>query len=153
MSKTATNQLAALIAKLQAQRQQHEDAIAAIDATFEQFGISAAPAKKRPGRPRKAGKRTKAKKASKVAKKVIKNVRKAKRKVRHQFATTAEQSILGLVKATGSKGVPGAQIVKHLKAEGRGVAGAYVTIGKLVTEKKLKKEKIKGGRGSRYSAV
>ena len=46
----------------------------------------------------------------------------------------------------------GAEIGKHWKSEGRG-AGVYVNIGKLTKSKKLKKQKIEGGRGSRYTAA
>ena len=42
----------------------------------------------------------------------------------------------------------GAEIVKHWESDGRGT-GVYVTIGQLVKAKKLKRQKGKGGRGSR----
>ena len=129
----------ALIAKLQAQRQQHEDAIAAIDATFERFGISAAPAKKRPGRPRKTSK-------------TAKFARKGKRRTRRTFATSGLESILGFVAKAGKKGATTSEIVKHWKSEGRSGDG-YTALGALVKQKQLKKEKIEGSKGSRYTAA
>ena len=140
----AVTQLASLIKKLQADRQEHLDAIAQIDATFEQFGITPA-AKKRRGKRREGARAARAgRKTAKVARK-----KKAGRKARRQFATTGNESILGFVKSAGKKGVAGAEIAKHWKSEGRG-AGFYVALGRLVKEKKLKREKIKGAKGSMY---
>jgi hypothetical protein len=45
-----------------------------------------------------------------------------------------------------------AEIGKHWKQEGRG-AGVYVNVGKLVKAKKLKRENVKGERGSRYTTI
>jgi hypothetical protein len=145
----AAAQLVSLIVRLRGERQEHVDAIAGIDATFEQFGITAAPAKRR-GRPRETTRAAKPGRRPKAAKKAAK---KARRKARGHFSMTANESILQFVTSAGKKGAPGAEIVKHLKAEGRGAAGAYVTIGKLVKAGTLKKEKIKGGQGSRYAVA
>ena len=145
MSETATDQLASLIAKLQAQRQQHLDAIANIDATFEQFGIAVAPAK-RLGRPRKAAK------PGRSPKPAAEPAKKGKRKARRHFPVSGLDSILAFVKTAGKKGVTTAEIVKYWKAEGRSGDG-YTALGELVTAKKLKREKIEGAKGSRYMAV
>ena len=59
---------------------------------------------------------------------------------------------MAFVKKAGAKGVMGAEISKHWKAEGRG-AGVYVVIGDLVKAKKLKRVNVKGARGSRYTAI
>jgi hypothetical protein len=56
---------------------------------------------------------------------------------------------LTFVKAAGAKGVVGGQIAKHWKAEGRG-AGLYSLLGQLVKTKKIKRQKLKGEKGSRY---
>ena len=145
MSETAADQLAALISKLQAQRQQHEDAIANIDATFEQFGISAVPAK-RLGRPRKAAK------LGRSPKPAAEPAKKGKRKARRHFPVSGLDSILAFVKTAGKKGKTTAEIVKYWKAEGRSGDG-YTALGELVTAKKLKREKIEGAQGSRYTVA
>ena len=150
--KTVTaKELAALITQLRQQRQEHLDAIDEIDATFRQFGISSS-AKKRRGRPPRAMRgvgRMRKRVARKAGRKPTKKVR---RKARRRFKITANESILRFVKAAGRKGITGAEIVKHWRSEGRG-AGAYVTIGKLVKAKKLKRQKVKGAKGSRYTLV
>ena len=149
------HQLSKMIGTLQEQRKKHADALASIDDLFAKIGITthlageAAPArrgrppgKRGPGRPPK----TAATAGAPVAKKGPGPVK------RGSFTTTGPESILAFVKAAGSKGVGGAEITKHWKKEGRG-AGEYVIIGKLVKDKKLKTEKIEGGRGSRYTVA
>lgn len=143
MPQSAAQELASLIKKLQEQRQQHLDAVANIDATFEQFGISAAPAKRR-GRPRKA--------AKPVGRPKNKATAKPARRKRRKFAMSGLDSILGFVKTAGKKGATTSEIVKHWKAEKRSGDG-YTTLGELVEAKKLKREKIEGAKGSRYTAV
>ena len=140
-------ELATLINRLQSERQEHLDAIDEIDATFGQFGITV-PAKKRRGRPRKTvrtARPAKPRQAAKVAKK-------GKRKARRQFPMSGLDSVLAFVKKAGKKGVTTAEIVKHWKSDGRSGNG-YKALGELVKAKKLKKEKIKGAKGSRYTAV
>ncbi len=139
MSKTAINDLQSLIRKLQAERQAHLDAIADTDEAFRSLGIK--PPKRR-GRPRGTKKATARKKAGK--KKVAKKVRRRKK-----FKMSATASVLAFVKKAGKKGVPGAQISKYWKSQGRG-AGCYNTIGMLVKAKKIKRMPIKGGQGSLY---
>ena len=69
-----------------------------------------------------------------------------------KFKLTANESILAFLKGKGAKGATGAEIVKHWESQGRG-SGAYVNIGELVKANKLKKEALKGERGSRYFAA
>ena len=151
MSQTATDQLAALISKLQTQRQQHEDAIANIYATFEQFGIVAAPAKRR-GRRRKNAKAGPRRIVVANATQTATPIKKGKRKARRQYAVSGLDSILAFVKTAGKEGVTTAEIVRYWKAEGRSGDG-YTTLGELVTAKKLKREKIEGAKGSRYTVA
>ena len=75
-----------------------------------------------------------------------------KRRKPGKFKLTANESILAFLKDKGTKGATGAEIVKHWESQGRG-SGAYVNIGELVKEKKLKKEALKGQKGSRYSTT
>ena len=131
MSIGRLEELKSLIAKLQADREAHVNAIAQIDDAFAALGLHAVQPKRR-GRP--VG----------VSSKPMK-----KRRRRRKFKTTGAESILAFVKAAGAKGVVGGQIAKHWKAEGRG-AGLYGLLGQLVKGKKLKRQKIKGQKGSRY---
>ncbi len=143
MSKTAINNLQALVSKLQAQRQAYLDAIADIDEAFGSLGIN--PVKRR-GRRRGAKKISAKKKTGK--RKVAKKVRRRKK-----FKMTAAASVLAFVKKSGNKGVTGTQIAKHWNTAGRG-SGCYNTLGKLVKAKKLKRHAIKGKkRGSLYMAA
>ena len=146
MAQSAAKELATLINTLQAERQEHVDTIANIDATFEQFGIVAAPAK-RLGRPRKATKAAKPAMPMAAAKPA-----KPARGKRRKFPVSGLDSILAFVKSAGKKGVATAEIVKYWKAEGRSGDG-YTALGELVTAKKLKREKIEGAQGSRYTVA
>ncbi len=142
MSKTAINNLQALIRKLQVERKAHLDAIADIDEAFGSMGIK--PPKRR-GRPRGAKKATASKKAGK--KKTRKKVRRRKK-----FKTTANQLVLGVIKKAGAKGAMGAQISKAWRAAGR-PGDAYNTLGELSRAKKIKRTSLKGKRGSLYVVV
>ena len=82
----STDELARIIRQLQAERQQHADAIAAIDEQFEQHGIAAEPRKKRRGRRRGPGRP----KGSMI--------RKVGKKKRRTFSKTADEFILDLLK-------------------------------------------------------
>jgi hypothetical protein len=73
---------------------------------------------------------------------------KKRRRGRGHFAVSAEASILAFVKQ--KQNPTSAEIVHHLKSEGRS-ASAINALGKLVSEKKLKRTPLKGQRGSRYS--
>ena len=138
---TTASQLAEALKQLQAERQGHADAINAIDQAFKELGISALPAKRLPGRPKGAKTKTAAGTKS-VANKA------AKRGTRGSYKKTANEFILGLF--TGGKKLTTAQIIAEWrKAERSGKADN--TLSKLVSDKKLKREKIKGGQGSWYS--
>ena len=56
------------------------------------------------------------------------------------------------VKSKGNAGVTTAEINQQWKSEGRG-ANADTTLSQLTKQKKLKREKIKGKKGSRYKAA
>jgi hypothetical protein len=133
MSVARLDELKSLITRLQADRQAHVIAIEQIDQAFAGLGLE--PQGKKRGRPRGT--------APKPAT--------SKRKPRRKFKTTGAESILAFVKAAGVKGVVGGQIAKHWKAEGRG-AGLYSLLGHLVKTKKIKRQKLKGEKGSRYLA-
>ena len=132
MSITRLEELKSLIVKLQADRQAHLAAIAEIDEAFGTLGIQA-PVKKRGRQPGV----------------LLAGVKKRRRR---KFKTTGAESIMAFVKAAGKSGVTGAQIDKHWKSEGRS-AGCYNTLWKLVHEKKIRRHKLKGEKGSVYTAV
>jgi hypothetical protein len=123
---------------LNAERQGHLDAIAEIDAAFESLGLTPAKPKKRKGRrgrPKGSGKKKTAKKTK-----------------RRKFKTTANELVLATVKKAGKKGATGAEITKAWKAAKR-PGDAYNTLGELTKSKKIKRQKVKGERGSRYFAA
>ena len=137
---TAADTIAAALADLRAERQAHLDGLAKIDALFAKFGISAAPAERRGRKPgRKPGRPAGATAA--VAPK--------KRRKRGHFAQTAQEFVLGLVK---SKSMTTAQVNAAWKEAGRG-ATANTTLSTLVKAKKIKKNKVKGIKGSSYTAA
>lgn len=139
---STTQELAALIRRLQGERQKHSDAIEAIDKTFAQFGI-AAPGKPRLGRPPKAISLAAAPKAPKAGKS-------GGRRRRGSFEKTGEDSVLDFVKSKGP--VTAAEVNDHWSGEGRG-GKADNALSKLVKNGKLKRNKVKGERGGTYSAV
>ena len=159
MAKTAAaTELLKLVKKLQDERADHVKAIEAIDLTFAQLGIQsegdvvaaapAAPAKRR-GRP--AGKTKKVAKAAKPAKTVkkTKTTKKTTKRSRKAFSVSGEESVLGFIKANAN--CTTAQVNDHWTTEGR-AGKADNAIGKLVREGKVTRKKIKGERGSTYSA-
>jgi hypothetical protein len=143
----AAKELATLINTLQAERQEHVDAIAQIDATFEQFGIIPS-AKKRLGRPRK----TVITAGPALPEAAAAPAKKGTRKARRHFPVSGLDSVLAFVSKAGKKGATGAEIIKHWKSDGRSGNG-YKTLGELVKAKKLKREKIEGAQGSRYTVI
>ncbi|HOW73796.1 MAG TPA: C2H2-type zinc finger protein [Phycisphaerae bacterium] len=144
--------LAAMINKLQTQRQEHVDAIAEIDAVVEKYGIQL-PERKRRGRPpgRKPGRKP-GRPAAAATAPTKPTGRKGKRRARRKFAVSGLDLILAFVKSVGKKGATTSEIVKHWKSEGRSGDG-YTTLSQLTKQKKLKKEKLKGEKGSRYRAA
>ena len=141
-------ELKKLIAQLQSERQQHVEAIEEIDRTFSELGIDAemAPRRRGPGRPagRRGGRRTKAAKTGKKATKA------GRRRRRGRFARSGEDSVVSFVKSKGNPST--AEVNQHWKSEGR-AGKADNTLTRLVQQKKLKRQKIKGERGSRYQAA
>ena len=135
---SATRQLERLVQQLKAERQAHVDAIAQIDATFEQFGIAPAPRKRR-GRP--PGRRPGRPKGSAT--------KKTRRRKRGRFSQSGDDSVLAFVKGKGTATTR--QINDHWAKEGRG-GRADNTITRLFKARKLKRQNIKGARGSRYTA-
>jgi copper chaperone CopZ len=69
------------------------------------------------------------------------------RRKRGTFKETAEEFILGLVKG---KGKTTSEVGKAWKAAGRG-SKADTTLGNLVAARKIKREKLKGQKGSMYT--
>jgi hypothetical protein len=139
------SQLEALVSRLQAERQEHEAAIAAIDAAFERFGLKPGAVKRRGrrrGRPRGSRNKVRATAAPK----------RRRKRGRRSFAKSGPQSILDFVKAKGAAGARTSEVNKHWKAEGR-AGDAYVTLGQLVKQRQLKRKNLKGQRGSRYIAA
>jgi hypothetical protein len=152
-------QLGSLITQLQTQRQEHVQALAEIDAAFAGLGIQAQTAKRR-GRPPKAQPAAAtidapAAPKAQAADRMIGAPAAAKtrgRRKRRKFATSGTEAILAFVKDGGAKGRTSSEINKQWKQEGRS-GNAYVQIGQLTKAKKLKKEDLKGQRGSRYTAA
>ena len=144
-------QLAHIINQLQVDRQKHIDAIAEIDQVFAQHGIKGTARKRRRGPGRPKGSVTKKKAKWKVAKKHgkkkgVKKVAK-KRGKRRKFSKTAEQFILDLLKR--GKVMTTGEINAKWRQASRGKT-ADNTLSNLVSDKKLKRQNIKGQRGSKY---
>ena len=132
---TTSSQLATMVKQLLAERQEHADAVDAIDQALAQLGISAQPAKRQPGRPNGAKIRKVTWKASKRGK-------------RGSYKKTADEFVLGLF--TGGQKLTTAQIKAKWSQAGRG-GKPDNALTKLVSQKKVRRQKIKGGRGSEYS--
>jgi hypothetical protein len=131
-------QLSSIVSDLRAERELHARALARIDAVFEQIGIAASAPKRRGRRP---GPMTIAASGAPA---------KRRRRRRRKFAMSGNESILTFVKGAGRKGATTAEVVKHWKSEGRSGDG-YTALGELVKAKKLKRESLKGQKGSRYT--
>ena len=139
MAKSTTVALTRLIKQLLAEREQHVDAIAAIDQQFGEHGIATEPRKRRKRTVKKAGRK------KKVGKKRGQK-KTAKKKTSRSYAQTADEFVLGLLK--GGKSLTTAEINgKWKQAQRAGTADNTLT--KLSKAKKLKK--VKGDRGSRYT--
>ncbi len=155
---TNASELTRLINQLRQERQQHEAAIAEIDATFKAFGILAS------GGRGGAGKKGK-KRATAEAPAAAKTKGKGKRRGRkpagkrgaakkapwsRKFTMTGDELILNFVRDKG--GATTEEIRKHWDAAGRrGKAENNLTL--LVKNGKLKRSKLENtkGRGSLYS--
>jgi len=132
------------ISGLQERRRALIDQLADIDELFAKYGIQVQergrPGRKpgrRPGRPPKA------------AAAGAKPGRRGRRK-RGVFKMTAHESITGFLRSRGDRGATTGEINKHWHSEGR-AGSAYVSLGQLVKQRKVKKENLKGQRGSRYT--
>ena len=135
MSSTSiATELARLIQQLQAERRQYEQAIVEIDATFARYGIApgSALARRGPGRPKGSPGATTA----------------PKRRKRKKYAETADQSILSLLK--GNRKLTTGEINAAWKQAGRG-GTADVTLMQMVKAGTLRREKVEGVKGSKYS--
>lgn len=130
-------QLEANITSLQERRRALVADLAKIDALCEKYGIQLQD-RKRPGRP-KAG--TAAKPAST-----------GHRRPRGRFAKSAHASIVDFLKGRGAKGATTSEINAHWRSEGR-AGNAYVALGHLTKQKEIKRQNLKGQRGSRYTAA
>ena len=144
MAKSSTAAaLAKLVRQLQEQRQEHLDAVAEIEDSFKELGISIAPAKRR--RKKKSSKRGRPKASrKKVSKKRVTKKRASKKR----FKVTAGEFITGLLKK--NKKMTTKQINGKWKQAGRGGRNADNTLSKMTEEKKILRKKIKGGKGSEY---
>ena len=148
MSASATvAELERIIRRLQQERQEHQDAIGKIDATFQSLGITpqAAPRRGRPGRPPKSS--TGAAPAAAAGKGGRKRGRRRRRGAAPD-GMTAEQFLVDLVK---DKQLSTSDINKRWVASGRN-GRADIMLGKLVAGGKLKRDKVKGERGSLYGS-
>jgi hypothetical protein len=134
---TAASQLTSLVKRLKAERGAHVSAIAAIDADCAQLGISLGPVKRGPGRPKGSG--TAAKKAPAA---------KPKRAGRGSYKQSAEEYILSLL--AGGKKLTTSQVVGQWRQTKRG-GKADNALSKLSKANVIKRQNIKGSRGSVYS--
>ena len=123
MAKRMINELQSLIRKLQAEREAHIEAVAAIDETFEALGISAESEESVAAA--QVSRRKKAVKGAAVS--------------GGKFKTSGAAAILSYVSKAGAKGVTSGQIDRYWKSQGRG-GHAYNTLGQLVEEKKIKRQ-------------
>lgn len=133
MAKSPTrSDLAKLMGELLAERKEHVDAIASIDGTLGQLGVSPRAAARGAGRREAAA----PKKATK---------RGRKRGKRGSYKKTADEFILSLL--TRGRKLTTAQIgAKWRQAKRGGKPDNALT--KLVKEKKVNRQNIKGSRGS-----
>ena len=68
------------------------------------------------------------------------------------ISATGPESILAFVKGKGAQGATTAEIVANWKAQDRSGDG-YTAAGELVKAGKLKREPLKGQKGSRYTTT
>jgi hypothetical protein len=136
-----------VITQLAEERQAHVDAVAAIAAMLERWGIRL-PARGRSGRPRRA---TTARPAG--AKRMAKRGRPPRKKKPSTRAPSGATSdaVIRFVGKAGKKGVSSADLAAFLAKRGAG-QNPFATIGRLVRTRRLKKRAAKGQRGSVYVA-
>ena len=68
---------------------------------------------------------------------------------RKKFKATANELVLATIEKAGTKGATGAQISKAWRSAGR-PGDAYNTLNELAKAKKIKRNPLKGQRGSLY---
>ena len=150
MATAATpTQLAREIKRLCTERQEHVDAIAELDAIFEEQGMPIEPARRRrrqAGRPRGTVTKNGAKKDKKT-----RSRKSAKKQTGRssKFTVSGETDVVNFVKRRNKPTT--AQINAYWKKQGRG-GTADNTLTRLVKRGELKRERIDGERGSRYVA-
>ena len=132
---STTEQLGEIIKQLLTERQKHVDAIAAIDEAFAGHGIQVQ-VRRGPGRLRKLASAPTAKKASKG------------KRTRGKFKETADEFVKSLLK--GGRKLATAQINARWEQAGR-AASADNVLSRLTKDGELKREQVKGTRGSKYS--
>jgi hypothetical protein len=120
------------------ERQEHQIALAEIDAVIAKYGINAG--KSQPA----------AKKFPVVISEKPKKPAAKKRRAQMKYPETAEQFVLSLLK--GGKGVIGREINQAWKDSGR-KGSADNTLSVLFKGKKVKRTPVKTGRGNIYSVV
>jgi len=118
-----------------AERQRHLDAAAEIEKVFSNLGFSLNGAVK-VSVPRSTSR-----------KKSVSAAPAVHRRKRKNYSQTGGEFILGLIKA---KPLVSAQITAAWRKAGRG-GKPENTLGKLVADKKIKRQPVKDGRGSLYS--
>lgn len=142
---TAVAELARLIKTLQDDRQKHVAAIAEIDSTFASLGITPAPAKRRGRKPGSVNVKT----AAAPAAAAPKGGKKKRTRTKAKDGLTGEQFIYKVL-AEGQ--LLTAEVNKKWEASGRN-GRADILLGQLVASGKLKRQKVKDERGSRYSVA
>jgi hypothetical protein len=149
------------ITLLARERQAHVDAVAAIDALLDRWGIRL-PSSGRRGRPRKGKRRGRPQKARRAGRPRRTSRRTTKKRGRRPgrrkkagskraAGGAVADAIVQFAKKAGKKGVTSAELTAFLKKRGAG-QNPFVAIGRLVKTKRLKKQAVKGQRGSVYVA-
>lgn len=141
----AVQELSRLIKTLQGDRQKHVDAIAEIDAVFANLGINAAAPKRRGRKPGSVIKT--AESSAPTADK--KGGKKRRRRVKAKDGLTGEQF---LYKVLADGALLTGELNDKWVASGRN-GRADILLGQLVANGKLKRKKVEGERGSRYSVA
>ncbi len=133
--------LAERINQLQAQRQEHAEAIAQIDQALQQIRSLVDPLIGRRGAP------VKAMPVAPVSQVSAPPTRGGRRR-RRSFPLTGEESVLQFVQERGNPST--GEIVAHWRSEGRG-GKADNALTRLVAERQLNRDANTDGRGSRYT--
>ncbi len=143
MSTSTASELSRLVQSMQKERQQHADAIAQIDATFAALGIAAKTPARRGRKPGAAWKGTATATSPAAPKK------RRGRRAKAKDGKTGEEYLVSILQ---SGALTTAEINKGWTSSGRN-GRADILLGKLVAGGKLKRQKVKGERGSRYSVA